>query len=300
MSNDNTTANTDITLAAGTTATATANKPAANPNAVVEGQRVPGKVTQLLQGGFAVLVQIGGQNGPTGLLHKDAMDGGTHAGRKDNLAKLVKGSEVMVEVVRIRPSKGPDDNRGRDRYDLSIKTIQEADILDNVIPMSDDQPGTKLNCVFDRLNAEKGFALLKVTDGPAKGYLVLLHATDCPHRDDTLAELERNAGQNVTVEVKALERPPQEKDDLRIKVTLLGDARRSAQAALSDTTKVYQGKATRRAGDGMEISFGPIENPLTGILPGSKVPASLAIGGTVKVRIASTTGGRITLDRAKS
>ncbi len=284
MSNDNTAATTATTAAASN-----------GSNQVVKGQIIAGKVTKLLNGGFACLVELG-NTGITGLLHKDQMDGGTHPGRKTNFGELKVGTEVCVEVYDVRPSTGPNDNRGRDKYDLSLKTIQEAAVLAELKPMTADAEGTKLTTVFDRLNAEGGYALLRVTEGPAKGYLVLLHATDCAKRDETLDELANSGDRPIIVEVKSIEQPKARKDDLRIKVTTLGDARRAQQKVLTDTTKVYKGTATRRTNGGVEVEFGPADAPMTGILPSGEVPAGLQVGTQgkdgVRVKILSVGTGQ--------
>lgn len=278
-----------------TTTPTPAAKPATN---LVVGEIRPGKVIKALE--YGVLVAIEG--GPICLLHEGALTGGTHANRKARRASLegkIKArqpEEVAVQVTSIRPPK-EGDKSGRDRINVSERAIQESDILSQLKACTETEAGSIVVGVVKELRPYG--ALIECTEGPAKGYSMMLHASEVPgdraQRDAFIASL--TVGTPVEAEVLRIEDPADEKFDLRIGLTLVAATRREMSEALGDTDRVYRGKAGKGDKGGIRVEFGNMDNPMVGILPSAEMPAATKFGDTVRVRIARTEGDTIILTR---
>lgn len=267
-----------------TTATASTN--------LVEGQLVAGTIHKLLE--YGVLVKVGDE---MTLLKDDQFPGGTHANRKTNRKAAKVGDEVAVEVVDIRPPAAGDKNN-RMRIRVSQRTIQDRTVLEGLMGGTDEQAGSIVNVVVKEVR--KDYVLVEITDGVAAGYQGILHAIHAPGsdrkaRDRYIADCK--VGEAITAEVLHCQPAEDSRFDLRIALTLTAEATRATKRALSDTSRVYKGTAGRSRDGGVEVEFGSSDAPMVGILPAGEVPGATKKGMSVRVRIASIDGDRITLTR---
>jgi len=282
-----------MTNATTTTTTAPATTTPATPSTnLVVGQLVAGSIHKLLD--YGVLVKVGDE---MTLLKDDQLAGGSHGNRKARRKALKVKDEVAVEVIDVRPpAAGDKSNRMRIR--VSERTLQERTVLDTLLGGSEDSAGTTVNVVVKE--ARKDYVLCAIADGPAAGYLSILHALNVPGsdrkaRDKFVADCV--AGQTFSAEVLSCEPAKEAHQDLRIALTLTAETARQTKAALADTSKVYKGTAGRSKDGGIEVEFGPADAPMRGILPHAEVPGATKSGMSVRVRIASIDGDRIVLTR---
>ncbi len=294
----NNTADTTTTEAAATApaATTTNTTPGLLPTKLTIGQIVPAKVKEVKDYGVTAKV-----DNETVLLKADQFSGGCNGARRARLAACRPGDELAVEVVSIRPPAADDKRKVKtNRIQVSERSIQDACVLATVLAATESAPGTTLTGKVSSKNLVKGFALLEITEGPAAGYLAILHALNVPGadrkaRDRFIEQLE--IGEIVTGECLHCVRAEEAHVDLRIGITLVAEAARATQEALADTSKVFKGTAGRSRDGGIEVVFGPSDAPMTGILPNHEVPHACKNGGSVRVKIANVSGDRITLTR---
>lgn len=286
-----TTASADTTPAATVTTT-----PGLLPTKLTIGQIVPAKVKEVKDYGVTCKVE-----NETVLLKADQFSGGSNGARRARLNACRPGDELAVEVVSIRPPAADDKRKVKtNRIQVSERSIQDACVLASVIACTETTVGSTLTGKVSSKNLAKGFALVEITEGPATGYLAILHALNVPGadrkaRDRFIEQLE--VGQTVSGECLHNVRAEEAHVDLRIGITLVAEAARTQKEVLADTSKVFKGTAGRSRDGGIEVVFGPSDAPMTGILPNHEVPNACKSGGSVRVKIASIVGDRITLTR---
>jgi ribosomal protein S1 len=294
--NDSTTTTTNdgaAAAAAATTATTTAT-PALLPTKLTEGQIVCGKIAKFLDYGVTVVI-----DGERALLKDDQFGGGSNSNRRVNRKTAKIGDEIAVEVSSIRPPAADDKSKVKsNRIRVSQRSIQDNIVLEALKPATDTEEGTILTGRIHEVR--KDFALVELTEGPAAGYLAILHALHVPgsgrpDRDAYIDSLKARVGEIISGECLHCDRAKEAHIDLRIGMTLVAEARRSTRAALSDTSKKYKGKPGRNCPGGIEVTFGPSDAPMVGILPSHEMPSNM--GPSVWVKIASQSGDRIMLTR---
>ena len=268
---------------------------------------------------FGALVDLPGTT-VRGLLHKDQFPGGCNPSRKARLGVIKVGDKVPVKVLKVKgPKQG--DAKGRDRYDLSARVLQEENVLASLKPATKTDAGTELCVTVYKVDGERGFALATVDDGVAEGYLTLLHASEMSpagagpekraERDANLAALQ--VGDKLTVEVKSVSLPKESGKDLDIKVSQNAAERRTFKseqpterrgnkpavntADAPTDGRTWKGQAIRPVSGGMEVAFGPMEAPFKGILPSDEVPGATKKGDAVRVKVKSSEGGVTILTR---
>jgi ribosomal protein S1 len=272
-----------------TTNTTTASTPTTN---LVVGQIVTGVVHKALD--YGVLVKVGDE---MTLLKDDQFSGGTHANRKARRKAAALKTEITVEVVDIKPpAEGDKSNRMRIR--VSERTLQDSAVLAALRGCTETEAGSTVEVTVK--DVRKDYVLCAIADGAATGYQAILHAVNVPgstrpQRDQFVADCK--VGDAFTAEVLSINPDKDPRRDLNIALTLVAESARTTKAALSDTSKTYKGTAGRQKDGGLEVEFGPSDSPMRGILPNHEVPAATKTGMSVKVRIASVNGDRITLTR---
>lgn len=228
---------------------------------IVVGQIVPATVEKKLN--FGVLVKLG-ENGPTGLCHTKELRGGSHHNRKVRFENLNEGDEIAVEVTQIRPPKDGDAN-GRHRISVSEKVIQDRDVVEGIICGTTEQSGTIVTGTVKEVRSD--YVLVNITEGPAAGFIGLLHATKVTgasreERDAKIASY--STGDEITAE--AIEVKPRKKGDLEISLSLAAsDQRDRVQAILdlagsdSEAGAIVKGVVTSRKDYGIfvKITEGP-------------------------------------------
>nr|MDZ4837439.1 hypothetical protein [Candidatus Melainabacteria bacterium] len=277
-----------------TTPAVTKTAPALLPTKLITGQIVAAQIKEKKD--YGVTVKIDGE---TALLKADQFAGGCNPGRRAAFSNAKVGDELAVEVVSIRPPSADDKRKVKsNRVQVSQRSIQDACVLANLVTATDTTEGTILTGRVKEVR--KDFALIELTEGAAAGYLAILHALHVPGADRKIRDrfIETlKVGDVVTGECLKCDKLPEAHVDLRIAITLTAEASRTTKAALQDTTKVYKGTAGRSRDGGIEVVFGPSDAPMTGILPNHEVPHATKNGGSVRVKIASISGDRITLTR---
>lgn len=196
---------------------------------IVVGQIVPATVEKKLN--FGVLVKLG-ENGPTGLCHTKELRGGSHHNRKVRFENLSEGDEIAVEVTQIRPPKD-DDANGRHRISVSEKVIQDRDVVDGIICGTTEEPGTIVTGTVKEVRSD--YVLVNITEGPAAGFIGLLHATKVPgasreERDAKIASY--STGDEIAAE--AIEVKPRKKGDLEISLSLAAAEQRDRVQSILD------------------------------------------------------------------
>jgi ribosomal protein S1 len=184
------------------------------------------------------------------------------------------------------------------RIRVSERTIQDRTVLDALKGGTDEEAGSSVNVMVKEVR--KDFVLVEIVDGPAAGYQAILHAINVPgsdrkSRDGWIACCK--VGDPLKAEVLSCAPAEDPRFDLRIALTLTAEAARQTKKALADTGRVYKGTAGRSKEGGIEVEFGPSDAPMRGILPSHEVPSATKTGNSVRVRIASIAGDRITLTR---